>query len=330
MSSYQYNCQDDSILLPILKKKVFSVLHRYVPFGIPANFLTLASILIVWSCFVYFINVDSPKKIDIFFAIIGIITYVIFDHFDGLQAKLTSTGSPLGEILDHYSDVFNGSIIIYIFFRILQIELEWLFFLTIWFNLIAFSITYYEQCLSNKLYFGKIGSLEGIVLVLIILCSSMTTQGKTFWTQYLVLDYPVYFFLVLVLILGEFYTTFSCLKRLKFFPKTFLHFFLMGSLLCYFCINNQISWYLSFLVINSYSAEFILKSMKSHLLRSDPPKPDILIYIFLFFLFSDTFFGLAQEIIFLCYGIALTLKIIWDLKKVFSEFSHYWVWWNHP
>ena len=103
----------------------------------------------------------------------------------------------------------------------------------------------------------------------------------------------------------------------------------MGSLLCYICINNQIGWYLSFLVINLYSAEFILKSMKSHLLRLDYPKPDILIYIFIFFIFFDYFFDFDQEIIFLCYSCVLILKIIWDLKKVFSEFSHYWVWWNH-
>ena len=143
------------------------------------------------------------------------------------------------------------------------------------------------------------------------------------------MDYPVHIFLVLVLILGVIYTVFSSLKRLEYFPKSFLHYLLIGSILCYFCTINQISWYLSFLVINLYSAEFILKSMKSHLLRLDYPKPDILIYIFIFFLFFDYFFDFDQEIIFFCYSCVLILKIIWDLKKVFSEFSHYWVWWNH-
>ena len=145
MSYYQYNCQDDSILLTLLKKYFFSVLHRLIPYGIPANFLTFLSILVVWSCFAYFISIDSINKKDIIIAILTIISYVIFDHFDGLQAKLTSTGSPLGELLDHYSDVFNGSIIIYIFFKTLQIELDWLFYLTIWFNLIAFSILGFDD-----------------------------------------------------------------------------------------------------------------------------------------------------------------------------------------
>ena len=328
MNSYQYNCQDDSILLPFFKKNVFSVLHRFIPFGIPANFLTLISLLVDWSCFIHFLRIETPDDVDIIIAIFSIIIYVIFDHFDGLQAKKTSTGSPLGEILDHFSDVFNGSIIIYIFFRILQIELDWLFYLVVWANLIAFSITYLEQCCLNKLYFGKIGSLEGIILIIIILCSILTIQGKTFWFRFSIMDLPVYFFLVLVLISGVIYTVISSLNRIKYVPSSFKHFVLVGSILYYFCINNQISWYLIFFVINAYSADFILKSMKSHLLNTEHPKPDILIYILLFFNLFETYFYFEQEIIYFCYGILITTKIIWNLIKIFIEFKRYWIWWN--
>tara|TARA_Y100001970_G_C14247063_1_gene869042 strand:- start:885 stop:1877 length:993 start_codon:yes stop_codon:yes gene_type:complete len=328
MSSYQYICQDDSILLPFLKKNFFSVLHRLIPYGIPANFLTLVSIFVVWSCFAYFIRLDSPNNTDIFIGILAIIFYVIFDHFDGLQAKLTLTGSPLGEILDHFSDVFNSSIIIFILFKSLQIELKWLFYFSVWVNLIAFSVTYLEQCILRKLYFGKIGSLEGVIMILIILCSLMTTQGKIFWTRQSIFDYPVYIFLVFTLILGVIYTVITSLKRLKYFPKSFLHFLITGSILFYFCTNNQISWYLNFLVINAYSADFILKSMKSHLITLEHPKPDLIVYIFFIFLFFNTFFGFEKDVIFLCYGCLISIKIIWDFIKIFSELKHHWVWWN--
>ena len=183
MSSYQYRCSDESILLPFLKKNVFSVLHRFIPYGVPANYLTLVSIFVIWSCFLYFIGIDTADEGDIIIAFFAIIIYVIFDHFDGLQAKITATGSPLGEILDHYSDVFNGSIILYLFFRILQIELDWIFYLAIWLNLVAFTLTYLEQSIQKELHFGKIGSLEGVVLILLIICSFMTSQGKTFWLE---------------------------------------------------------------------------------------------------------------------------------------------------
>ena len=87
MGPYQYRCVDESILLPFLKKYVFSVLHRCIPYGVPANYLTLVSIIVIWSCFLYLIGVNTPDDADIIIVFFAITIYVIFDHFDGLQAK---------------------------------------------------------------------------------------------------------------------------------------------------------------------------------------------------------------------------------------------------
>jgi len=328
MGSYQYNCVDESILLPYLKKYVFKVLHRYVPYGIPANYLTLVSILVVWLCFFHFIRIDRIDVTDIIISFFGIIIYVIFDHFDGLQAKLTKTGSPLGEIMDHFSDVFNGSIIIYIFFRILEIELEWIFYLTIWANLIAFSITYLEQSILRILYFGKVGSLEGVVLILLIICSYMTSFGKMFWLEYTIFDLPIYTLLVLGLIMGVIYTVLGSLKRLKYFPKSFLHFLILGSILCYLCIHFRISWYLSFLLINSFSGDFILKSMKSNLISTENPEPDQTVYLLFFVVLLASFIGFEIWIYFFLYGLFITTKTIWNVIKIFHKLRNHWVWWN--
>jgi hypothetical protein len=89
MGPYKYRCLDESILLPFLKKYVFSVLHRCIPYGVPANYLTLVSIIVIWSCFLYFIGVNTPDDADIIIVFFAITIYVIFDHFDGLQAKKT-------------------------------------------------------------------------------------------------------------------------------------------------------------------------------------------------------------------------------------------------
>jgi len=40
MKTYRYACTDESILLPYLKKYIFEVLHRIVPYGVPANYIT--------------------------------------------------------------------------------------------------------------------------------------------------------------------------------------------------------------------------------------------------------------------------------------------------
>ena len=101
MNNYHYNCIDESILLPFIKKYVFENLHKLIPYGLPANYITLISSIIMWITFIYFLNIDNVDTKSIFLAISSIIVYVILDHLDGLQAKASSTSSPLGEILDH-------------------------------------------------------------------------------------------------------------------------------------------------------------------------------------------------------------------------------------
>jgi len=328
MSHYQYRCTDESILLPFLKKYVFSVLHRYIPYGVPANYLTLVSIIVIWSCFLYLIGVDTPDDTDIIIVFFAITIYVIFDHFDGLQAKKTGTGSPLGEILDHYSDVFNGSIILYLFFRILQIELGWIFYLVIWANLVAFTVTYLEQSIRKELYFGKMGSLEGILLILFILGSLMTSHGKYFWLKNKLFDIPLHFLLVIGLILGVIFTVTGSIRRLQHIPKSFIHYFITGASLCFICFYYQINWYISFLVINVYSAEFILKSMKFHLLHADIPKPDLIVYMLFLFLIFQHIFEYEIQIVFLVYGLAVTTKLLWEIYQIFYKLRTYWIWWN--
>ena len=328
MSPYQYNCTDDSILLPFLKNNFFALLHRGIPYGVPANYLTLVSIIVIWSCFFYFIGIETPNNTDIIITFFAIMIYVIFDHFDGLQAKITNTGSPLGEILDHYSDVFNGSLIIYILFRILQIELDWIFYLSIWGNLIAFTLTYLEQNIKKELYFGKLGSLEGLVLIQIIILSFMTSQGKIFWLGYTINDIQVHNFLLLGLILGVLYTVANSIKRLQQIPKSFIHYIVNGSILIFLCVFYQINWYFSFLVINVYSADLILKSMNSHLLDAEDPKPDLIVYVLYLFLFFQLFFEYELYFCFQAYGMIVMAKILWNLFHIFYKLRNYWVWWN--
>lgn len=328
MNPYDYKCKDDSVLLPFFKKRVFSVLHHGIPYGVPANYLTLVSIIAIWSCFLHFFRLQTIDITDIIIAFSAITIYLIFDHFDGLQAKRTNTSSPLGEILDHYSDVFNGSLIIYIFFRILQLELDWIFYFTIWGNLAAFSITYLEQSIKKELYFGKIGSLEGIILIQVIILSCMTSQGKNFWTEYSVLKIEIHFFLLFIFFLGVLYTIISSLKRLESLPKYFIHFIINGLILIFLCIFCKINWHFAFFVINVYSADFILKSMSSNLSDSKLPKPDSIIYCLYLFILFGVFIEHQLNYYFLFYGTLIAIKILWNLYQIFSKLKNHWIWWN--
>ena len=203
MKPYRYACVDESILLPYLKKYVFVVLHRIVPYGVPANYLTVVSIIIMWTAFTYFVTIEEVNSEAVLVAIFAILLYVIFDHFDGLQAKASQTSSPLGEILDHYSDVFNGAIVVYLCFRCMHLQLGWLFLIVLWFNFLAFAVTYVEQRERRELYFGKIGSLEGVILILLVMLSCLSFAGLDTWHQPSLFSQPNYLLLFTVFLLGS-------------------------------------------------------------------------------------------------------------------------------
>ena len=185
-----------------------------------------------------------------------------------------------------------------------------------------------KQGIRKELYFGKIGSLEGVSMILIILGSIMTSQGKNFWLENTLFTIPLHSFLVIGLILGVVFTVAGSIRRLQLIPKTFIHYFITGALLCFICFYYKISWYISFLVINVYSADLILKSMKFHLLDAEIPKPDLIVYMLFLYLIFQNFVEYEIQIGFMVYGLAVTTKLLWEICKIFYKLRTYWVWWN--
>ena len=333
MKKYHYNCIDKSILLPFLKKYVFENLHRLTPYGLPANYITLISSIIMWITFIYFLNIDNVDTKSVILALTSIIVYVILDHIDGLQAKASSTSSPLGEILDHFSDVFNAAIVLFLTFSCLLLEFGALFLIVIWSNFIAFAATYVEQRERRVLYFGKLGSLEGIVLVLLVLFSCINKTGLFFWHNSDFSLLPNYLILISVVLLGSFITTLNCLIRIGNCPKDFINFFVSGAILVNFFYLFSIPWYLAFLVITGYSADYILKCMQAHFFETNSRHPDSACHILIIGLVLLKFIEwefTPVTLIFWTYGSLLFFKIIIRGKILFQEFRHYWIWWNKP
>ena len=156
----------------------------------------------------------------------------------------------------------------------------------------------------------------------------MTSQGKIFWLGYTINDIQVHNFLLLGLILGVLYTVANSIKRLQQIPKSFIHYIVNGSILIFLCVFYQINWYFSFFIINVYSADLILKSMNSHLLDAEDPKPDLIVYVLYLFLFFQLFFEYELYFCFQVYGIIVMAKILWNLFHIFYKLRNYWVWWN--
>ena len=323
---YRYNCVDESVLLPILKKHVFIPLHRWIPYWVPANYLTLVSIVMMWGIFLYFTTVDLPSGLEIGAAVLVITAYVIFDHFDGLQAKLTQTSSPLGEWLDHFSDVFNGAIVVYLGFKCLHLPLDGLFLVLTWLNFLAFAATYVEQRIRKELYFGKVGSLEGVVLMILVFALCISENGRALW--HFELGWPLYQYLLASFALGCLGTIFTCLQRIGRLPREFLGFGIGGSLLVILGINLDLPSGWLFCAITIFSSEFILRNMAQHLAGQEGAAIDLVVFGLLVGLVGWYWLSWNPIPLLMLFNLGLGLSMLMRCRRLFVQWRQHWLWWN--
>jgi hypothetical protein len=190
-----------------------------------------------------------------------------------------------------------------------------------------------EQRERQELYFGKFGTLEGIVLVLLILVSCISIQGWSFWHQTGLFSKPNYGLLILGFILGSLWTIFGSIKRVGRLPLDFILFFIFGTILTYYCFRYTLPWYLSFLVITFYSSDYILKCMHSHLIGTASKSPDtIIIVILIGSLFLDYFHNdlMYLEGMYWIYSLFMMFMVTFRTQITWSEMKECWVWWNKP
>ena len=217
---------------------------------------------------------------------------------------------------------------VYLCFRVLQVELDWIFHTVIWFNYLAFAVTYLEQNIRKELFFGKVGSLEGIVFILVIMISCISDNGVVFWHEKYIEFFPNYILIFFCFFAGCLYTFKGSFKRIGFFPKDFIIFSISGSLLYLMCLYYRFNWDLTFLVLTVYSSDYILKLMKTYFFDGSRQTPDSTLYVLLGAMIIFEYISVKAEPLFLIYGIVMLSKLLWQAYIVFSELRTYWVWWN--
>jgi ethanolaminephosphotransferase len=157
--------RDDSLMTPVFKKWVVAPLFRFVPWWLPANIITFISNLMMYVA-LYLAVSEYPGR-SLRFVLISLLAfgYLIGDHFDGMQAKRTGTSSALGELCDHYLDIFNTGILIYIVCLSFHITHPALvaFFLAA--GYLPHAVIFYEQFSTKWLRFEKFGSLESVLIL---------------------------------------------------------------------------------------------------------------------------------------------------------------------
>lgn len=279
---YAYRCVDKSILVGPFRRYWVPLFNWWVPHWLPANIVTLGSSLCMWA--LLWLAVEntsfSPGSLALAFAVL-IQAYVIYDHVDGMQAKKTGTSSALGEFLDHYLDVYHAAISTLAIFALVGFDHRLLVLAMLWCGHLAFAATMVEEKERRELFFGAIGSLEGVLLFTGFFISWMVPDVRAWWLAPLVAGFPAYWLLVVGGGLGALIATADCLRRIGRLPRPFAAFAIGSLALAYWLAKGPLPFWTSVSALILYCGDYTGRVLGSHLLHRPHPSADWVALIFI-------------------------------------------------
>ena len=275
----------------------------------------------------YMALTEYPTEQSLRFVLIGllILFYAIGDHFDGMQAKRTGTSSALGELCDHYLDIFVNGILVYILCLVFHITNPILVAFLITAGYLPHAATFYEQFSTKWLHFEKIGSLESILIFSAFIMSAAIEPVYKLCLTSSFGGLTIVEILFVVLTSGALITFVRIVLRASIKDAGFWVFCLfliaVACIAAAFLLPTAI-----FYVIVAYSGLYIGNLQRGHLADTKKRIPDALVPIFMVGLL---FFEPLRQPVFLCgMYIYLACYTLWISGNAFWILRGFWVWEN--
>ncbi|MGB4971652.1 MAG: CDP-alcohol phosphatidyltransferase family protein, partial [Cyclobacteriaceae bacterium] len=295
----------------------------YIPWVIPANIITIISNLFVYVAFFISLNYNTPAA-RVLIAVC-LFLYLVGDHLDGMQAKRTKTGSALGEFCDHYLDAFNNGIILFTAFMVFGIYDPILIAVVLTASYLAHMVVFYEQFKTGWLTFEKLGSLEAVLLILILVGISAFEPVYLLFTTNIISAYRLIDVLFALSALGATNTFITTLKRTPGRGNE-VWLFVVGTITIAFVGAIMFSSLELFLLITLYASLYVGLIMKGHLVDGIERIPDLVIPVALIILNFMT--PLEIKNIFWILALYLLVRISVLVFQTFNALKTYWVWSN--
>lgn len=323
MRAYSYRCHDFSLLTPTFKKWFVAPLLPFVPWALPANIITIISNVFVYLALYFALFYKGPISQLVIAACLLI--YLIGDHLDGMQAKKTSTGSALGEFCDHYLDAFNNGIILFTAFLVFDISNPILIGIVLAASYLAHMSVFYEQFKTGWLTFEKLGSLEAVLLIALLVGLSAIHSVYGFLTLEVMFSYRLIELMFTASALGALITFTTTINRTPNKGNS-MWIFVAGLLVLTSFSVIVFSGFQLFVLITLYASLYVGMIMKGHLVDGIEQWPDLVIPAALIVMQFLPVINYQNTCTIL--SIYLLIRIGLLVIQTFTALKIYWVWSN--
>lgn len=323
---YAYRCVDQSVLIGPFRRLWAAWFMKVIPFRVPANYVTLLASAFMWvllGCAVAGAPLAIEMRALLFAALLHF--YLVYDHLDGMQAKRTGTSSALGEYLDHSLDVYHGAIAVVAIFALVGFDQPVLVLAMLGCSHLAFAATMVEEKERGELFFGPVGSLEGVLLFILFCLSWMLAPVRAWWLAPLIGSWPAYYLLIGVGSMGSIVAVVDCLRRIGRVPMAFVGFAAGHALLIAGLLYAHVPLWSAVAALMLHGGDYVGRVIGSHLLRTAHPPADFLAPVTALGL---VFIGESKDGLISVLLAYLALRTVWGVARILFPLRVAWLWSN--
>lgn len=328
MEKYSYSAEDKSFLTPPIYKFFVNPFISILPKSIPANVITMsANSFVLISFVIAYINYVYNTHKFVWLIPLLCFAYIVGDCSDGIQARRTNTGSPLGEYFDHFLDSFVTGLItgiLMLSFRMTNPILLFFVFQAVYIGQIG---SFWERLKSGIMRFSKFSTSESIILIstaaamypLKIVSQADVNDIIFGFTLLQIITFTCYFgacMTGLISIIRTRYISLRLVLHIIFsaFIGIILSFFVRTSI----CMQT--------IIITLYNVIFIESLLSATNQNKKESYPDLPVPLscLLFFVLPDSYTFIIQ--VMQC--IYLSFRVFIRFSVFFKKYKRYWYWKN--
>lgn len=327
MENYSYSAEDKSLLTPLFYKYFVFPLVRILPESVPANIITICSnSFILVSFALAYVNYLHDAYRLLWLIPIFSWTYIVGDYSDGVQARRTKTGSPLGEYFDHFLDSFVTGLLTGTLMLCFRVTNPFLLFFVYQFLYVGQIGTFWGRFKNGVMQFSTFSTSEGVMTIAVMTALASFKTIRDYSVQPVVLGLSIIYIIMIAGFAAAFVTgIITILKTKKLTVRLFLHLVFSAFLGAVLVWQVQAPIFIQTMIITFYNVVFIQSVLSATADKTKESLPDLLVPIscFLYFVFLE--YSIVIGTVQIAY---LLIRIVIRFLIFFKKYRHCWYWKN--
>lgn len=331
---YSYSAENLSILDCYVLNPLSEKLVQKLPFWLPANIITIFSNSLVLLASVIALTARKTSWPIWILIPVLIIIYLIGDATDGLQARRTKTGSPLGEFCDHFLDTFVTGQLIFCLCISYQIRNPVYIGIMLLLSYLAQITAFWEKYVTHRLHLSRFSSSETILSLSLFSTVGFIPAVNSFLKQPagnilpFLAGYKIEL-LGILLSLALFFSMVSsalALIRAKKVSLNFLLYVFVGAILtAAAAFVEKDSFFLVFLTLTFYHVNYSAALLSAIIMKEKDPMPDFVLTIAMS---AALIFDIHHPVLYLVFFLYIVVFVAIRVGLFIRKNSQYWYWVN--